>query len=564
MDNNIFKKTIPFVIKIEIEAVDTTGKSVKPEAIMAAQNATQVPASERDILALAKSTFLQMDGVTDVRLGYKFKNGWITKERAIVIKVTSRKSISELKKINVSPFPTNFLGYPIDLTTPTIIELIEQAEELKPQSRFVEPESRYFPPEDVQLDRIENEDMQVIASVSPEEGWNTLREFFKDAEKTLTIAIYDFGAEHILETINQRNDENFEQFNLTIQPGQSVGQGTKKFDWKDEDVVASLRDTFKEKFKMAWVHIGSVNGWVHSSYHIKVAVKDTAEIHLSSGNYQSSNQPKIEDLENDSAAYLLKTYNREWHTVVKFPPLATVFEKFILHDLKNNRANGREAVVNKQDLYLLMPKNVEVEAEASEKRKFSPFNETRKFTLTPILSPDNYFDEVLKLVESAESELFIQNQTFNAPEENTPLEQLMAAVLRKQQAGIDVKIIFRSMFAATTRENLEYLIEFGFDPLTFRVHSNMHTKGIIVDSNKVLIGSQNWSNAGVSVNRDASLLFEDNLLANYFREIFLHDWHRVAKPFIGREIGGISIVGREAQVPANMQKIPLGDILEML
>jgi phosphatidylserine/phosphatidylglycerophosphate/cardiolipin synthase-like enzyme len=54
----------------------------------------------------------------------------------------------------------------------------------------------------------------------------------------------------------------------------------------------------------------------------------------------------------------------------------------------------------------------------------------------------------------------------------------------------------------------------------FKVQKNCHTKGIIVDRKKVLLGSQNWSNDGVSVNRDASRLFDDEELATYFAKIF--------------------------------------------
>ena len=67
------------------------------------------------------------------------------------------------------------------------------------------------------------------------------------------------------------------------------------------------------------------------------------------------------------------------------------------------------------------------------------------------------------------------------------------------------------------------------------MQANCHTKGIVVDRRRVLIGSQNWSNHGVSVNRDASLLFEDAPLAEYFAGIFADDWNNLAQPRIGSE-----------------------------
>jgi phosphatidylserine/phosphatidylglycerophosphate/cardiolipin synthase-like enzyme len=39
----------------------------------------------------------------------------------------------------------------------------------------------------------------------------------------------------------------------------------------------------------------------------------------------------------------------------------------------------------------------------------------RIFSVQPLLTPDNYHEHVLDLIESAQEELLIQNQTFKAP-----------------------------------------------------------------------------------------------------------------------------------------------------
>src|SRR5262249_994399 len=53
-----------------------------------------------------------------------------------------------------------------------------------------------------------------------------------------------------------------------------------------------------------------------------------------------------------------------------------------------------------------------------------------------------------------------------------------------------------------------------------------HTKGMIVDGRRVLIGSHNWSKPGVTLNRDASLIFDDEGIAQYFTKAFNIDWER--------------------------------------
>ena len=58
-----------------------------------------------------------------------------------------------------------------------------------------------------------------------------------------------------------------------------------------------------------------------------------------------------------------------------------------------------------------------------------------------------------------------------------------------------------------------------------RVIENHHTKGMIVDGRHTLIGSHNWSKPGVSLNRDASLIFDDDEdVAAYFTRAFEVDW----------------------------------------
>jgi phosphatidylserine/phosphatidylglycerophosphate/cardiolipin synthase-like enzyme len=51
----------------------------------------------------------------------------------------------------------------------------------------------------------------------------------------------------------------------------------------------------------------------------------------------------------------------------------------------------------------------------------------------------------------------------------------------------------------------------------------------VVDGKRVLIGSHNWSQPGVTLNRDASMIFYDKGIAGYFTEAFKIDWERSNK-----------------------------------
>ena len=154
-----------------------------------------------------------------------------------------------------------------------------------------------------------------------------------------------------------------------------------------------------------------------------------------------------------------------------------------------------------------------------------PLKLNRKVRFQPLLTPDNYQEHVLALIETAERRLLFQNQSLSVlgPDKNGEdknderFAALVDALLAKQKDGVDVRIIIRGEFAPVGP--LEQLQKRGIDMSKVRLQNRCHTKGIIVDGLRVLVGSHNWTNQGTLVNRDASLIFEDEEIAGYFEEI---------------------------------------------
>jgi hypothetical protein len=509
-------------------------------------------ANENNILEAARKEF-SGPGILGVRMGYVFQNGWITNQRAVVVTVQNK----------VSAIPETFQDYPVQITGPTFDDLLKLN---TPQKNLLEAATRprYKPPAGVQLNTV-TAPMEVIVHVSPEKGWEMLHDFLDQTNTTLTVGMFDFGAPHIKEAIEAiAKKDSFEKMVLALQPGSSTGHGSKEDDLTDEKMVRALRISMADKFQNAWVKVGRVNGWVPSSYHIKVAVRDSESIWLSSGNWQSSNQPDLSD-SSSSQKELLNTYNREWHIILSNAEIAKTYEAFLLNDYEYNKEDLTFESFT-EEIYFLLPQPEQLLLEAFVPlKRFEEKTINREITATPLLSPDNYFEEVLQLVNSAEHELLIQNQTFNAPEPwHAKLNELMDAVLRKQEEGVDVKIIFRNFLPSVARKNLEKLVEMGFDASQIKVHPKCHTKGVIVDKKTVMVGSQNWSNDGVSVNRDASVIFYDEELAEYFHNIFMHDWQLLATHNVGRENFNLEMrTGRDA-APAGKIKMSLAEVQSIL
>ena len=94
-----------------------------------------------------------------------------------------------------------------------------------------------------------------------------------------------------------------------------------------------------------------------------------------------------------------------------------------------------------------------------------------------------------------------------------------------------------------------------------RFQKKCHTKGIVVDSERAVVGSHNWTNQGALVNRDASLIFYDREIAEYYKALFEFDWNNLAKARVDEELIPLELVQPGEEVPAGMVKMSLADLL---
>src|SRR5208337_3047871 len=84
---------------------------------------------------------------------------------------------------------------------------------------------------------------------------------------------------------------------LHPRPEKPPRSGVKANDLNEEDdVLTPIAKKMKERFKMSWATLTSKatpGGLWASAYHIKVAVRDGDTTWVSSGNWQTSNQPDV-------------------------------------------------------------------------------------------------------------------------------------------------------------------------------------------------------------------------------------------------------------------------------
>lgn len=492
-----------------------------------------------------------MAGRTDVlgiRDGWKFDDNGITDTRALVVTVKRKRPPAELAAAGVTELPSTFMGYPVEIMGPTVEELLRQnvgpqRTEAMMEATVTAEEILYRPPPDLSLDPVTGT-MRVIAHVSPDAGWATLKPFIAGARRRLVGAMYEFTAEHVREALTAAaKRQGFDKLTLALDSAR--GSPNNPTTVRDSDaMVRDMREVLGDRLEVSWIKRGSVNGWIEHDYHIKVLVRDGKAFWLSSGNWKPSGQP-IDDPSNDPAKLrrLLREANREWHVIIEHTGLAETYQKAILHDFDNNRLTRPEELVEAlPELWYLSAAQPLAEEAVGAVTFFEPFDERRDFTVRPILTPDNYLDAVVPAVKSAQQSLLLQNQTLKSPKpQNDPrFIEFWSTVAAKQRQGLDVRLIFRiqDQDRGQARVDLEELKRYGLDARRIKIQKGCHTKGIIIDSKKVLIGSHNLSNMGATTNRDASLLFDDQKVAEYFARLFEHDWKNVAETLTRRHWSG--------------------------
>ena len=368
--------------------------------------------------------------------------------------------------------------------------------------------------------------MTIICHASPDAGWPTLKPFLQATEDELVVGMYDFTSAHILQTFE--SVLNGKQLSLVLDhpaPNRSRDQ-------TDEETVTELANNLDGNFKFAWAlerQDPKAAEWIYpSAYHIKVIVQDSKAFWQSSGNLNNSNQPDIDPLSDPAgSAAIARKSDRDWHVIVKHAGLATNFKKYLLNDLAVAEAhqvspqNGMAALVA---TLAAISTDEQTMLARTPKQYFPPHEVSGRIKLQPLLTPDNYCQRIQPLIASARKSVYMQTQYIH-PSDNANLTELISAIVEQIKNGLDVRFI---MSQYETMDWLELLQDAGVDLSQVRIQTGVHNKGIVIDHEIAVVSSQNWSGAGVTDNRDAGVIIYDSDAAQYFEQIFIHDWTKMA------------------------------------
>jgi hypothetical protein len=452
----------------------------------------------------------------------------------VAFSVTDATVEEQVAAISKEEGPVSF--GPVESATASAFERLLTGEAIV---EFAPPKTGAYEPLDPPELPVVNETMQATICVSPEAGWGELQNFLAGTKERLTVAMYQFTAPHIFQAVSDAVTPAGRKLELVLHPvpEKPPRAGVKAHDLNEVDeVIDPLGKAMKDRFQMSWATLISKarpEGLWASAYHIKVAVRDGKSVWLSSGNWQSSNQPDVHPFAKPPSklpAGFQKKYNRDYHAILDNDKLAAAYERYIRRDFTLTQAQGSAEAFALPDLFVPEEEAAEtLDDFAAPPQLFPPLRLHRKIQVQLLLTPDNYAENALKLIRSAKKSVWFQNQYINfrnTGEDFTEFKLLVDA-LKKQidNEDVEVRIICRDLMK---QESVDVLVGLGFPRDVMRFQSACHNKTIIVDGKVVMFGSHNWSNEGVKTNRDASLIFFDEEIASYLAQVYEYDWDRLA------------------------------------
>jgi hypothetical protein len=394
----------------------------------------------------------------------------------------------------------------------------------------VRPAGDYQPPPHASLGPLAGP-MSIRCHASPDAGWAELKAFFGRIANELVVGMYDFTAPHIGDTLLAQMKPAPRVFHIAIDPNEPASNPIKANDRNEKDQVAIFAKALKQRFDQAWVAIGK-GGTFPYAYHIKVAVRDVEEFWLSSGNWQSSNQPNLDPLGADAHDKSIDRYNREWHVIAHHPQLADKWKTYLLWDIETARQHHvtPKPAVSKDvaALSLFVPMPIFHYAQFFAPQAF----DIDAASVTALLTPDNYIEAATALIDSAENSLLVQNQSLSFLKDEASQDPrytaFIATLARKSRELADCKIMIRDPreFGGDLPGTIATYKAKGFDASKIRFQMGLHNKGFLVDGQKVLLGSHNITNSGLTDNRDASLIFDHAGITAYYQQFFDQDWQQ--------------------------------------
>jgi phosphatidylserine/phosphatidylglycerophosphate/cardiolipin synthase-like enzyme len=133
--------------------------------------------------------------------------------------------------------------------------------------------------------------------------------------------------------------------------------------------------------------------------------------------------------------------------------------------------------------------------------------------IVPVFSPYEGH-EILELIDGAKSKIDIEMYAFTS-------RDVVEALERAKMRGVEIRIIIETI----NRDMHDELLSKGFNVrYATKAYKTTHSKIMIVDGKRLLVGSHNFSNSALYKNREASVIIADAATVKEFTAEYETDW----------------------------------------
>ena len=171
---------------------------------------------------------------------------------------------------------------------------------------------------------------------------------------------------------------------------------------------------------------------------------------------------------------------------------------------------------------------------------FDPLSLSGNFSVQLIIAPDNslHYETIIGLINSANKSIYIE-EAYIRRDWGDHTNPYLDATIDAARRGVEVKILLDSMWYnldgnADNDELCRYVNEISKnEDLNLEARlvrrdgiTKIHNKGVIVDSEKVLISSINWNKHSPTYNREVGVIIQNPEIGAYYSEVFMKDWEK--------------------------------------
>lgn len=362
----------------------------------------------------------------------------------------------------------------------------------------------------------------------PDSAYEVVYNSVLDAKTSFYLEVYTLSSEALVDALIA-----------------AKGRGVDVIVLLSHDRVSGYEDNYTEESAYRLVSAGIDVLWTSSTFrftHAKFWIVDSQTAYVYSGNWAPSSIP---------ISPAART-NREMGLAFNDTSIATYYEDVFLDDMLMSSP------------YEGLPNIGYLQAEEDSETYTHPFTQTtitEYAEVTPIFSPDNSYELVSELIQSAQSTIDVELQYIKF--DCDALNDLIDAALR----GVSVRVLIPK--PGVSNENVtEVLINAGASVRFFKGLGHNHNKYISVDGETVQISSINWSNNSFVNNREAGAIVKNPTVADYFKEIFDFDWDQSEIPsgymspitIISPKNGAIISSTHTFQIAFNLLNFTSGDL----